>query len=190
MLRSKTSLMMTMGIIATLSGAALAQDTPAKMQSGTMQNGSGRLSSADRNYLNTASDANLTEIKTSELALKYATQQDLKDFAQNMIDDHTKAQDELKQLAASKGVTLKEQPSAKHRAAYAKLSSLRGAAFDSSYTKIQRQGHAEAAQKFQSYMSRVHDADVKAYDAKYLPAVQEHLQMIKGMKMPGSMGKM
>ena len=137
-----------------------------------------------------AQQSNIAEIKTSQLALKKATKQELKDFGQHMIDDHTKAADELKQVVANKGVSLPKDTDAKNKAAYAKLQKLSGAAFDASYAKVQKNGHDATLLVFQKEISSGQDPDVKAFAQKYLPAIQDHDKMIKDMKMSGMKGKM
>ncbi len=145
------------------------------------------LSSADKTFLTMANQSNLAEIKTSQLALKKASQQGIKDFAQKMVDDHTKAEDELKQLASTKGVTLPDDPGAKNKAAYNKLTKLSGSSFVTNYTQIQKSGHDMTIAFFQKEINNGQDADVKAYAQKYLPAIQEHDKMITDMKMGGKM---
>jgi hypothetical protein len=62
-----------------------------------------------------------------------SSNEDVKRFAQRMVEDHGKANEELKQLAAKKGVNLPSEPSAKQKAKKERLSRLSGREFDSVY---------------------------------------------------------
>jgi putative membrane protein len=70
-----------------------------------------RLSSSDRRFVNEAAEAGMAEVAHGQLAAQRATNQEVKTFAQRMVDDHTKANQELMQLAMSKGITLPNQQS-------------------------------------------------------------------------------
>ena len=107
-----------------------------------------------------------------------------------MIDAHTKAEAELKEVATTKGVTLPKDTSEPNKAAYAKLTKLNGAAFDSTYTKVQRDGHESAVAVFKAEIADGKDPDVKAFATKMLPEIQSHLDMIKSLKMDAKAGKM
>ncbi len=186
----KPTLILTAVALTTLSGLAIAQDKMDKMGKGDKMGKMGMVSAQDKMFMQMAEYSNIAEIKTSEVALKKATKQPLKDFGQKMIDDHKTAEDELKQLAASKSVKLKGDTSPDNKAALAKLMTLNGAAFDASYSKVQKTGHDKTIAAFQKEISSGKDADVKAYAQKYLPAIQEHDKMITDMKAMKSMGKM
>lgn len=136
------------------------------------------LNDADRKFIADASAANLTEIKTSEIALRKSNNSFVKEFAQEMIHEHTLAQEELKQVAARKGASVPQDLPAKNRAALMKLERLNGAAFDSTYQKIQKDGHAETSMKFKSEIRRGHDQDILSYATKMLPAVTMHYKMM------------
>ena len=93
-----------------------------------------------------------------------------------MVDDHTKALNDVTTLAQNKGVTLPTTPDAKHKAMAAKLSKLTGAKFDKMYMQqagVQDHKHVHAMLK--KDQARAKDADVKALAAKMMPTVEEHL---------------
>ena len=184
----KTTLVLTVGALMTLSSLVLAQDKMGKMDK--MDKMGGGVSAQDKMFMQMAEFSNIAEIKTSQVALKKATKPALKDFGKKMIDDHTTAEDELKQLASSKSVKLKNDTSPENKAALAKLMKLNGAAFDSSYSKVQKDGHDKTIAAFQKEISSGKDADVKAYAQKYLPAIQEHDKMITDMKAMKAMKPM
>ena len=185
----KPTMLLTAGAFMALSGLTLAQDnTGATGAAGKA--GGATVSAQDKMLMQQAENSNIAEIKTSQVALKKAAKQPLKDFGQKMIDDHTTAEDELKQLATTKSVKLRGDTDPENKAALAKLMKLNGAAFDASYSKVQKKGHDKTIMAFQKEISSGQDADVKAYAQKYLPAIQEHDKMITDMKSMGKMDKM
>lgn len=172
----------------TTQGTSSAQ-TSTSMQGGMDQGaGKGAVNSADMKFMMMAAQGGMAEVEMGQVALKQASSDSVKQYAQKMIDDHTKANDELKGIATPKGVSLPTEPSAKHKAAMSKLSSLSGEAFDREYIKqAGNKDHADQEKLFQREATRGTDAEVKAFAAKTLPVVQEHLQMARGMsKMGGS----
>jgi putative membrane protein len=96
-----------------------------------------------------------------------------------MVDDHSKANDELKSIAASKGITLPTSLSAKEQATYDRLTKLSGAEFDRAYMKDMVEDHVKDVAMFEKEAKNGKDADVKAFADKTLPTLREHLQMAR-----------
>jgi putative membrane protein len=136
------------------------------------------LSSGDQKMMRDIAYSNLSEVAAGKLALERTQSADVKTFAQKMIDDHTKAQQELQTLADSKGVKLPTEPDAKHKALARVMSGLKGDAFDKRYLK---QGglndHENKHKLLQRVEARAKDADLKAYAAKTITAVDQHLTL-------------
>jgi putative membrane protein len=155
------------------------------MNSNMMSSGAGgtmSLSATDRKFAMMAAAGGMAEVENAQLALQKASSDSVKQYAQRMIDDHTKANADLMQIATIKGVTLPTAPDAKHTAEMQKLQALSGAAFDRAY--IQRAGtkdHKEMEKLFQNEATRGTDADLKAFAARTLPIVREHLSMAEAM---------
>jgi len=138
----------------------------------------GQLSRADSKFMRDIAYANISEIAAAQLAQSKSQNDQVKSFAQKMIDDHTKAQDELKQMAQSKGVSLPTEPDMKHKAAAKALEKLSGDKFDAMYMKQAGLNDHKNAHKLMEKVSKnAKDADLKAYAAKTLGPVDEHLKM-------------
>lgn len=137
----------------------------------------GSLSKADQGILRQMAIANLSEIEAGKLAQSKSQDEKVKAYAQQMIDDHTKAQGELEQLAQSKGATLPKEPDAKHKAMAKKLSALEGEKFDKQYMA---QGgvsdHRNTHKQLQKAEKSAKDPEVKALVTKMIPTVDQHLQ--------------
>jgi putative membrane protein len=138
-------------------------------------------SNTDVLFMETATMSNLAEITTSRQALQKSGNTAVRDFAQKMITDHTRAQDELGVLAASKGVRLTDKPGADQRLLGNKLATLSGAAFDAEYKKVQVAGHQMTLNLIRTYLTFGRDAQVLAYAAKIEPVVAMHLQMAQAL---------
>ena len=133
------------------------------------------MSAKDKEFFPAAASAGMLEIETSQLALKTSQNADVKAFAQKMVDDHTKAAEELKTLAQSKNFTLPTAMSDHHQKMYDHLKDEKpGKDFDSTYQNTQVLAHKEAVTLFSKVSTDSKDPEVKAWAAKTLPTLQHH----------------
>lgn len=142
-----------------------------------------QLDRADAGFMKQAAQNGHAEVESSKLALTKATNAQVKSFAQQMVDDHTKANNELQSLAQSKGVELPTDASLAQRAKMKLLSAQDGASFDRRY--VQTMGvaaHEDTIKLFEKAANEAKDADVKAFAQKTLPTLQHHLQMARDMR--------
>jgi len=98
-----------------------------------------------------------------------------------MVDDHGKANDELKSLASQKGVSLPPSPDAAQKATQARLSKLSGDAFDRAYMQDMVKDHDKDVTAFKRASTTAADADLKAWAAKTLPSLEEHQKQAKSI---------
>ena len=124
----------------------------------------------------------MAEVELSTLAKSKAKDAEVKKFAQQMIEDHSNANTELKQLAGKKNITLPTELDAMHKGIKDKLSSLSGAEFDKEYVNAMVADHEKSVNLFKTQADAGTDADAKAFAAKTLPKLQMHLDMIKGIQ--------
>ena len=137
----------------------------------------------DASFIKDAAEAGNMEVEGSQLALNKAASADVKSFAQQMIDDHTKASQELAALASSKGVKLPDGPSLTQKAKLKMLGTHDGAKFDASYAEnVGVKAHEDAVKLFTKASTDAKDADVKAFAAKTLPTLQHHLEMARQLQ--------
>jgi putative membrane protein len=123
----------------------------------------------------------MNEIGLSQTALSKSSNEEVKQFAQKMIDDHTAAGEELKSLAASKNVMLPATMDSKHMSLNNKLSGMTGMDFDKEYMKAMVKDHQDTVSLLAKEANSGKDADAKALASKLLPIVQGHLQMARTM---------
>lgn len=132
-------------------------------------------------FWNDAAQAGMEEVMLANLALQKSQNEEVKQLAQKVVDDHTAANNELKDLAASKSVTLPADVNAKQKAVYDKLNAMSGDAFDMEFVKTMVKDHEKAVSLFQKQSTGGKDAEVKAFAAKTLPTLQGHLEMAKSL---------
>ena len=135
------------------------------------------LSSGDRRFLTDASQGGMVEVELGKVATQKASNPDVKSFGQRMVDDHSKANDQLRQVAASKSVKLSEKLSPAKQKEVEKYSKLSGAVFDSAYISHMVSDHKEDVAEFQKESKNGKDADVKSFATNTLPTLQDHLKM-------------
>ena len=146
--------------------------------------GMGNMSSQDHKFVMEAAMGGLMEVELGRVAAQNGASDAVKQFGQRMVDDHSKVNTELMTLATSKGMTLPAALDDKHQAAVTKLSAMSGADFDRAYVKMMVKDHEKDVKEFEKQSTRASDADLKAFAAKNLPGLQEHLQMARSL--PGA----
>lgn len=145
---------------------------------------------SDKTFMMKAAQGGMAEVQLGQMASQKGASNAVKEFGQRMVTDHSKANDQLMQVAAQKGVTLPKNIDAKHRALAARLSHLSGAAFDRAYVTAMVKDHKEDVAEFKKESMRGKDQDVKGFAAQTLPVITDHLHMAQQMKqgMSGHMG--
>jgi putative membrane protein len=132
------------------------------------------------NFWTKAAQGGMAEVELSKAALQKSTNADVKKFAQMMVTDHTKANDELKALATKKSVTLPVDLGS-HKSTLDDLNSKTGADFDKAYVEAMVDDHESSVDLFEDNADNS-DADIKAFTTKTLPTLKSHLEMIKGIQ--------
>lgn len=134
---------------------------------------------ADSDFMMKAAQGGLAEVDMGYMASSKATNPDVKKFGDRMVTDHSKANDELKQLAATKGVTLPTAVSDEEKKDMDAMSAKSGKDFDKGYIDDMVQDHEKDVAEFEKASKEAKDADLKAWAAKTLPTLQKHLEMAK-----------
>jgi putative membrane protein len=137
------------------------------------------LNSADTDFVKKAAKGGMAEVELGRLALQKAASADVKEFANLMIKDHSKANQELTALAASKGVDLPKGEGLSADASAMHLKMLSGKSFDDAYVKAMVDDHKEDVEDFKKESESAQDSDVKSFAEKTLPTLENHLSKIK-----------
>jgi putative membrane protein len=136
-------------------------------------------SSADRAFSREAAIGGLAEVELGRLAAQKASNERVKQFGLHMVDDHSKANDALKQAAGQEGIDLPTELDAKHKALRDRLSALSGAAFDQTYMDEMVKDHVEDVAAFQKQARRRSSTPVNMFAVETLPTLREHLKMAR-----------
>lgn len=137
------------------------------------------LSKDDQDFLIKAGEGGVAEVSLGQLAASKAASDDVKTFGNQMVSDHGKANDELKNLAAQKSFGLPTGPGKEGEEASTKLSSKSGKDFDRAYMEDMVKDHEKDVKEFEKASKDAKDPDVKAWAAKTLPTLKHHLEMAK-----------
>lgn len=161
-----------------LSAGAFAQTPNSPMAGGSAT--AGKVSAADRDFMTKAAAGGMAEVALGQLGQQKASADSVKEFGGHMVDDHTKANGELKAMADAKGVTLPAEPMPAQKSAMAKIDALSGPAFDSAFMKQMLADHKKTIALFEK-CAKGSDADVKAFATKTLPTLKAHLKMAQSV---------
>jgi putative membrane protein len=124
----------------------------------------------------------MAEVELGRLASTKAQNPEVKRFAQMMVTDHTKANEELKTMAAKKNVSLPGTLDSKHQSTMQRLEGMSGAAFDRAYVDDMVADHEADVQMFEKQSADNSDPDAKAFAAKTLPTLQKHLEAVRALQ--------
>ena len=132
---------------------------------------------SDEEFLRKATEADLAEVSLGRLAAQRAHRNEVKEFSQALVADHSKSLNEYLALAGKKRWEPARQMDEKHQALSQKLAGLKGEDFDREYLKAMVHGHKEAVAMYEAQAQGAKDEDLKAHVTKGLPTIKKHLQM-------------
>jgi len=135
--------------------------------------------SNDKMFIRNALQGGMAEVELGKLALQKSSNDDVKQFAQRMVDDHTKLSDLLKPIADQMQIKVPDSPSRKDKKAMTKLQALSGDAFDKAYMKDQVKDHEKDQKEFKQEASSATDPQLKQVATQGEQIITEHLQMAK-----------
>jgi putative membrane protein len=148
------------------------------------------ISSLDREFMVMAAQGNNAEIQTSRLALQRSQDQQVRRFAQQMIDEHSQANDRLTAIARQYGVTLPTDPGPLNAAIAQELATLSGADFDRAYMEAQENAHLRTIGLYRTVIQQGRAPDVQSYASALLPNVDGHYRMANQMVNQARAGNM
>jgi putative membrane protein len=122
-----------------------------------------------------AAKTDMTEAHEGQLSANQATRDDVKSFAQALVRDHTEAYTELSQLAQKDGVPIPTGIDSGKNREIVQLQHLKGARFDHEFISYEIADHQHALAAFKKEAAHGQDPDVKAYAAKMVPILENHL---------------
>lgn len=140
------------------------------------------LDKQDVEFAQKAAQCGMLEVRSSEIALQRGLNEEDKNFAQQVIADHKKANKELAGIAERKGITLPRELDAKHQEKLDKLAKASDKEFGERYCEMQISAHKDAIDLFEDQADDGKDADLKAFAIANLPTLKTHLDHAKKLE--------
>lgn len=138
-------------------------------------NNNGTVGADAADFMREAANGGMMEVALGKLALKNSTSADVKAMGQMLVTDHTKGNDQLKAIAAKKGVTLPDSMDDKHKDKYEDAAKLKGKDFDKKFASMSVDDHKEDIDKFTSESKTITDPELLNWIKTTLPVLQKHL---------------
>jgi putative membrane protein len=136
----------------------------------------------DDQFAKEAASGGMAEVKLGQLAQEKGTNDAVKNFGSRMVNDHSKAADELKAAATRSNINLPSKLNAKDEATYNRLSRMSGTAFDREYAKAMVTDHTQDVAEFRKEAIDGQDASIRNFASQTLPTLQEHLKQAREME--------
>ncbi|MFL6565881.1 MAG: DUF4142 domain-containing protein [Burkholderiales bacterium] len=177
----RTTLTLVLTACAALAAAsgALAQSNDTKSSSTRTEQTKSSFDRGDRKHFQQIAQANMAEVQAGKLAQTKASSDEVKKFAQHMVDDHSKMLNEQQSMAQAKGVSLPKEPAKADKSALKKLQSASGDQFDRSYMQQMVKDHEKALKIVQDTAKGAKDPELKQAAQKAAPEIEKHLEMAK-----------
>jgi putative membrane protein len=179
---SAALLLLTQGVTAQQGNAPVATPTEqASPASADARRRSATLDRPDRQFLVEAAEGGLAEVELGRLAAQKAQSAEVRAFAQQMVNEHSAANAELKQIASAHGISLPTAVDSRHKREIDKLSKESGTDFDHKYVESQVKDHDQTVKKFEKYVAKAGNDDLKRFAEKTLPTLKDHQHKIHAL---------
>ncbi len=132
---------------------------------------------ANHTFLGHAARGGLMEVELGSHAANHAHHEKVKEFGARLVTDHSKVNEELAALAKSKNIELPKEMGDDLKKQVDDLEKLKGNEFDKAYIRLMVEDHKDDIKEFQEVADGAKDAEVKAFAAKTLPVLKEHLEL-------------
>ena len=142
------------------------------------------LAASDASFIEMAAQGGMAEVQMGQLAEQTSKSHAVKAYAAQMIKDHEPNNDQLKQLATSKGATVPTTLSDEQQKTLTMLQGEKGRKFDHDYLQAQVEGHTAMLSTFQTEAASGTDPDLKSFAASTEPVVQDHLTKAQKLSSP------
>ncbi|MGG6296194.1 DUF4142 domain-containing protein [Leptolyngbya sp. AN02str] len=136
------------------------------------------LTSLDEEFVTLAYQGNNAEIQLSQLALERAENDEVQQFAEQMIRQHTQANELLTQYLEEQDIALPAEPiDSLNQAIAEQLSQLSGPQFDQAYMRAQENAHLRSIALYRTQLDQGQEEGLRAYAARLLPGIENHYQI-------------
>jgi len=139
-----------------------------------MAQNTGSAATSDQAFVTLAAQTDMTEANLGQLAAAQASSQDVKDYAQMLVTDHTNDYNQLSAIAKKAGLTVPMGLDAQHQKMAAQFEKLKGKMFDRRYAHDMVMGHETAIAAYDKESRDGQNAELKAYAQQDLPTLEKH----------------
>src|SRR5436305_333566 len=168
-------LLSTLAVTLLLSGPAFAQHPMAGSQKAAAPQH--ELNQKDREFVKNAAIGGMAEVELGKLAQQNGHSPDVKSFGARMVQDHSRANDQLTNIAKERGVQLPQQLDTEHMAMRDRLAKLQGDAFDRAYMKMMVADHDKDVKEFRRQAQTGQDRELKRFARETLTVIEQHDQL-------------
>jgi len=137
------------------------------------------LSQSDRTFAINAAEGGIAEVEMGKLAVVQGSSQAVRDFGRRMVDDHSKASDQLMSLAADTSINLPTALNARDKTEIDRLRGLSGSDFDKAYMRLTLKDHQADLAAFEKEAGSGQNPELRNFASTTLPTLKEHLGMAK-----------
>ncbi len=141
-----------------------------------------KVNAADEKFIKQTGEAGKAEVKIATLGAQKAARADVKEFASQLVTDHTKINTELASLAESKNVDLSAVISADGANKFKELEKESGKDFDSAFLAHMEDCHERSVNSFEEAQNDATDGELKTWVGKTLPTLKAHLQKVRDLR--------
>lgn len=142
----------------------------------------GQFTSSDFKFVTDASRGGMEEVQLGELAKQKASSPAVREFGERMMNDHQKANDNLKQIVQRKGALVPTSLSHHETSRLDRLQKLSGAEFDKAYISDMVTDHKKDVKEYEKASKNLSDPELKAFAENKLPILQEHLRQAEALE--------
>lgn len=160
----------------------------AASQSGSMNNNGGAVSAMEKQFVTKAAQSDRAEVQLAQMAQQKSNNPEIKQFAQQMIQDHGQNQQQVDSLASKLSITAPGDVAPDQKQQADRLQNLSGDQFDKAYAKLMVQEHRKDVSEFKRAQQSAKNSDIKQYVDQTLPVLQQHLQMAEKLSAKGGNG--
>ncbi|WP_439881028.1 DUF4142 domain-containing protein [Pontibacter sp. MBLB2868] len=133
-------------------------------------------------FMTKAASGGMMEVELGKLAQEKGQMQEVKDFGQMMVTDHSAANEKLKALAAQKNIVLPDSMGEEHMDHVQELRNMTGADFDKAYISLMVDDHQKDIDMFEDAANDLEDPEVKSFASNTVPTLRKHLDRAKEVK--------
>jgi putative membrane protein len=140
-----------------------------------LQSSLAQAANQDQKFVTQAGQAGLFEIQLGQLAVDVSTNDEVIAYGQELVNDHTAANDQLDLIAAANGFEAPTDLTRSQQKQLDRLANLSGAKFDRAFAKLAVASHRRGIKVLQKESVKGQDADLQAFADDKLPVEQDHL---------------